>query len=186
MTVKVLNMRKQNRNDDDFEISFKEHYTGLCTYAYNLVGDRFEAEDIVQQFFIKLWDKREDFRIDSFSSYAYRSVRNSCLNRLIKSGRNKEESIENLTDRLLADFNPGEEPAYVYQDIVRKVLRQIPEKCRQILFLHCISGLKYKEIADTMGISVNTVKSQIAVAYKILREGLGDLFPLLLLFWQIK
>lgn len=61
----------------------------------------------------------------------------------------------------------------------------IPEKSRQILFLHCVSDMKYKEIADAMGISVNTVKSQIAVAYKILKEGLGDLFPLLIFFLHL-
>lgn len=179
-------MKGKNCNDiDRFEMFFKEHYTDLCGYAYKMVGDRFEAEDIVQQFFVKVWDKREDFQIASFISYAHRSVRNSCLNRLIKSGRSKEESIENLTDRLLADFHSSEETAYVYQDTVRKVVRQIPEKCRQILFLHCVSEMKYKEIAGMMGISVNTVKSQIAVAYRILKDGLGDLFPLLILFLHL-
>lgn len=178
-------MKQQKQNDiNEFEVFFKEHYADLCGYAYKLIGDRFEAEDIVQQFFIRIWDKREDFHIASFPSYAHRSIRNSCLNRLIKSARSKEESIDNLTERLLADFHPGEASGYVYEDRVRKVLKQIPEKCRQILFLHCISGMKYKEIADALGISVNTVKSQIAVAYKILRDELGELFPLLCLFFS--
>lgn len=179
-------MRKDKRsNICEFEMFFKEHYSDLCMFAYKMVGDRFEAEDIVQHFFVKVWDNRENFRIHSFASYAHRSVRNSCLNRLIKSEKSKEESVENLTDRLLADFNSSDESVYAYQDIVRKVVKMIPEKSRQILFLHCVSDMKYKEIADAMGISVNTVKSQIAVAYKILKEGLGDLFPLLIFFLHL-
>lgn len=117
-------MRKDKRsNICEFEMFFKEHYSDLCMFAYKMVGDRFEAEDIVQHFFVKVWDNRENFRIHSFASYAHRSVRNSCLNRLIKSEKSKEESVENLTDRLLADFNSSDESVYAYQDIVRKVVK---------------------------------------------------------------
>lgn len=165
----------------DFEKFFKENYSGLCQYAYKFLRDEFEAEEVVQQFFIRLWDGRNQLQVDFLGGYAYRAVRNSCLNHILRGGKLQREPIDNLVNTIVEnmDWDGGE--GYVYQSQVRKAILKIPRKSRRILLLHCIRGLKYKEIADLLNISINTVKSQIAVAYRILIDELKDLFPLFLL-----
>lgn len=170
-------------NISDFELFFREHYQDLCGYAYKMTGDVQEAEDIVQLFFVKLWEERETLRIDSFRPYAYRAVKNRCLNLIIRNSKFQNESVENLVNEIIADIPPDDDHAYAYRDKARKAIRKIPPKSRKILLMHCILGLKYQEIADVLGISQNTVKSQIAVAYKIMKDDLQSIFTILFLLW---
>lgn len=168
-----------------FEQFFKNNYTALCQYAYKFLKDEYEAEEVVQQFFVKLWDSRKQLQVESFTGYAYRAVRNNCLNSILRGGKLQREPIENLVNTIGENMDWDTEEGYIYQTRVREAISHIPRKSRQILLLHCIRGLKYKEIADALNISINTVKSQIAIAYKILTVELKDLFPLLLLYWFI-
>lgn len=168
-----------------FEQFFKDNYTGLCQYAYKFLKDEFEAEEVVQQFFVKLWDGRKELQVESFAGYAYRAVRNNCLNSIVRGGKLQREPLDNLVNTISENMDWNTEEGYMYQTRVRKALLHIPRKSRQVLLLHCIRGLKYKEIADVLNISINTVKSQIAIAYRILTAELKDLFPLLLFYWFI-
>lgn len=177
---------ESSANISEFELFFREHYQELCGYAYKIVGNTHEAEDIVQLFFIKLWEDRDQLNITSFKSYAYRAVRNRCLNILVKNNKLQRESIDNLVDDMLHTINEADDGNYAYRLKAREAIRKIPKKSRRILLMHCVLGLKYQEISDVLGISVNTVKSQIMIAYKIMRTDLENIFPILLLLWLYK
>lgn len=168
----------------DFEELFKAHYSGLCQYAYKFVGDKDESEDIVQQFFVRMWKEWGNFEIANFASYAYRAVRNSSLNCLMHRSRHQQKGLDEAMEMWMENPILEDDEAYVYRSQVREAIQKIPLKSRRLLLLHCVRGLKYREIAELMGISVNTVKSQLAVAYRILTTELGDLFLLyLVLHW---
>ena len=172
-------------NMAEYEAFFKTHYQELCQYAYKFIRDRNEAEDIVQIFFVKLWENKDLLSVSSINSYSFRAIRNSCLNQIIKNERHQQTSIDTLVDTMVDYVTDDEDTIYSYRDKTRKAIQKIPSKSRKILLLHCITGLKYQEIAQHLGISINTVKSQINVAYKILREELQDLFPtILFLLWM--
>ncbi|RAK34956.1 UNVERIFIED_ORG: RNA polymerase sigma-70 factor (ECF subfamily) [Chitinophaga ginsengisegetis] len=154
-----------------FEEQFKLHYTFLCTAAYYVVEDEDAARDIVQDFFLYCWSKRHIIRIThDFKSYAVRAIRNASLNYLKKSGKTSLEEIaviENMTQHFPLEDNEAEADrnAALWAAVAR-----LPEQRRRIFLLSNRDGLKYKDIAATLGISVNTVKTQIKLALQFLRK----------------
>ena len=120
---------------------------------------------------------------DNFLPYAYRSVYNRCLN-YYKAELSKESFLASLVEEW--NGQAEEENDFRYKQEVREALRKLPSKCKQVFLLKCIKGLKYKEIAEVSGISVNTVKYHLGEAFRIMREELIDLQGTVLLFMLMK
>lgn len=163
-----------------FEKLFREYYSHLCNYAGKYIIDSQVREDIVQVFFITIWEKKHlSVTEETFLPYAYRSIKNSCIN-YYKSEIIKDDFITQLAKEW--DEQLHEEDDFIYKKEVQQALMTLPEKCRKVFLLKCITGLKYKEIAEISGISVNTVKYHLGEAFRIMREELKNisfLFPLL-------
>lgn len=171
-----------NTEETNFEKLFREHYALLCNYGYSIIGNEQVVEDIVQNFFIAVWEKKHlSVTEDHFLPYAYRSIKNSCIN-YYQSEITKEHFYEILAEEWQARF--AEEEEFIYKEEVRQALNKLPEKCRRIFLLKCVSGLRYKEIAEMAGISVNTVKFHIGEAFRIMRKELKDLITLLILIFS--
>lgn len=167
-----------------FEQLFRMYYADLCRYASRYLPDKQLVEDIVQNFFIAVWEK-ENLTVnkENFLPYAYRSVYNRCLN-YYKAELSKESFLASLLEEW--DGQIEEDDDFPYKQEVREALRKLPPKCRQIFLLKCIKGLKDKEIADICGISVNTVKYHLGEAFRIMREELNGLSGCILLFMMTK
>lgn len=167
-----------------FEQLFRMYYAELCRYAFRYLSDKQIVEDIVQSFFIAVWEK-DGLTIngDNFLPYAYRSVYNRCLN-YYKAELSKESFLASLVEEW--NGQAEEENDFRYKQEVREALRKLPSKCKQVFLLKCIKGLKYKEIAEVSGISVNTVKYHLGEAFRIMREELIDLQGTVLLFMLMK
>lgn len=156
-----------------FEKLFREHYSLLCNYACKYIADSQVAEDIVQTFFISIWEKKHlSVTQETFLPYAYRSIKNSCIN-YYKSESIKDDFIASLTEEW--DQQLDEEEDFIYQKEVQQALQKLPEKCKKVFLLKCITGLKYKEIAEVTGTSVNTVKYHLGEAFRIMKEELKHL-----------
>ncbi|MCK4406316.1 MAG: RNA polymerase sigma-70 factor [Bacteroidales bacterium] len=174
--------RIKNGDEKAFDYIFDTYYTGLCIFANKYVEDIDLAEDIVQELFVKIWVKRGQININnSLKSYLFQSVNNSCLNHLkhLKIRDNYKKHISCYeTDELHYDTLVEEElNLRIYNSI-----ESLPEKCKIIFKLSRFGGLKYKEIAEKLKISIKTVKVQIGKALKTLRNDLQDYLPLLLIF----
>ena len=157
-----------------FEQLFRMYYAELCRYASRYLSDKQIVEDIVQSFFIAVWEKDGlTINRDNFLPYAYRSVYNRCLN-YYKAELSKESFLASLVEEW--NGQAEEENDFRYKQEVREALRK----------LKCIKGLKYKEIAEVSGISVNTVKYHLGEAFRIMREELIDLQGTVLLFMLMK
>lgn len=165
-----------------FEKLFREYYPHLCDYAGKYISDSQVREDIVQVFFISVWEKEHlSVTCDTFLPYAYRSIKNSCIN-YYKSELIKESFIASLTEEWNEQLN--EEDDFIYQKEVQRALQKLPEKCRNVFLLKCVTELKYKEIAEVSNISVNTVKYHLGEAFRIMREELKHLtFLFFLIFF---
>lgn len=153
-----------------YEELFKTHYSSLCNYAYNIVSDIDLAEDIVQNYFVYIWEKKYlPIAENGFLPYSFKSIRNSCIN-YYKS----QLARQNFYEELLYEWNTQmeEDEESIYKEEVRKALDKLPEKCRSIFLLKFVSGLTYKEIAESSDISINTVKYHITEAYRIIRSEL--------------
>jgi RNA polymerase sigma-70 factor, ECF subfamily len=160
---------------DNFEALFKQYYAPLVVYAYKYVPEMDAAREIVQDFFVKLYEKRSTLTIDtSIKSYLYRSVYNSCMNYInqrsiqdkhiknIDMERNDEENLEN-------EINSIE-----LQNRIFTLIEALPPKCRRIFKMNRLEGMKNEEIATSLHLSKRTVETQISKALKILRNKLSD------------
>ena len=170
-----------------FDAIFRTYYQPLCIYAKKILqGDPAQAEDIVQQTFVKLWEARTKIDIQtSLKSYLYKSVHNTALNKL-RHLKTKTKYQEHALRQL--ELHHSYQPE-VHQELSQKIkaaISSLPKQCRYIFELSRFEELKYREIADQLQISVKTVETQMGKALKILRLQLAEyLVALILLYLSI-
>ena len=173
-------------NRNDFEILFNDHYSRLCAYAYNFLKEQEGSEEVVQEVFFKLWVNRTDIVIQtSMESYLYRSVRNASLN-LIKHINIREKYKQHNQEAITYSEQEDRDPvnASELELKIRSSIDQLPEQRKKIFILSRYEQLKYKEIAEQLGISVKTVENQMGKALKFLRTELAEYLPLIALFFH--
>ena len=171
---------------EDFEKLYKLYYPKMFAFAKNYVPANEDAENIVHDVFLILWGRKEEIEISfTLTTYLFTLVKNRCLNflchKLIEEEYNSQMK-EELGFKLYAleAFDYSYQSEEELQEIIRRALDTLPERCREIFIKSRIEGLKYKEISDELGISVNTVENQMVTALKKLRVALKDYLPLLL------
>lgn len=165
----------------EYEALFHQYYQWLCLQANKITEDWQASEDIVQDFFAKCWQNRASLQIrESFGGFAVISVRNAALNYLKKENtRLKHETASSSV------FSGEETPLSASQpdDLDQRYLQiitainNLPEQRRKAFILSRQHNKKYAEIASELGISVNTVKMHLRLAYNELRNVLGLLLP---------
>ncbi len=158
-----------------FDAIFKRYYEPLCRYACKMSGgDIDEAEDIVQQGFVKLWDRRTTLQVEiSIKSYLYKTVHNACLNRL----RHEKIKVKYQTFKsrqLDTQHETQDQSSRELLDRLRTALQTLPPQCRQIFELSRFEELKYREIADQLNLSIKTVETQMGKALRLMRTQLAD------------
>jgi RNA polymerase sigma-70 factor (ECF subfamily) len=167
-------------NEKIFDYIFQYYYSGLVIFAMKYVTDKDTAEDIVQDFFYRLWVNRESLLIkQSVKSYFFSSVKNRCLDYL-RHQETKEKAAVNIMDSNSCEMSVL--PHYLVESELREriqeALQKLPEKCRYIFEMNRFDGLTPKEIADKEHISVRTVEGHIGKALKLLRTELKPYFPI--------
>lgn len=159
-------------DQEAFQAVFRQHYQALCYFAMSIVQDREEAEDLVQETFSKLWNKRGDFRTAAnVKAFLYITTKNACLNFLKQKQRqlSREQAFTYLQDE--ASFDP----VLVETEIIRELYHEIenlPTQCRRIFRMSYLEGRKNEEIAGALDISYNTVRTQKLRALKLIRASL--------------
>ena len=180
MKSEIIIKELTKRNIKVYKEVFNNYYENLVVYANNYLFDTSASEDIVQEVFIYLWEKSESLHIkSSFKAYLYAIVRNKCFDFLksIKITDDLEllELNANLVLECNTDFLSEEDKKIVYNQVL-KIVETFPDKMRTIFRLKFISNYKYSEIAQEMGVTVNTVKTQLKRA----RVKLSQLLPAIL------
>ncbi len=170
-------------NERIFEVIFRKYYQSLCNYANSMLKELDEAEEIVQNLFSGIWEKRTDLEINvSLKSYLYRAVHNHCLNR-IKHLKIRGE-YEQYANNYFESSYESVSQAVMKNELEMKIeeaIEKLPEQCRIIFRLSRFEELKYHEIAEQLGISPKTVENQVGKALKILRVELAEYLPLIIL-----
>ncbi|MCK4745645.1 MAG: RNA polymerase sigma-70 factor, partial [Bacteroidales bacterium] len=148
--------------------------TGLSGYAESLIGKKEIADEVVQDVFYNIWKNRDTLRITrSWQSYLYRSVYNNSMMYLRKTRREfiMEEGM--IPEQKGGSMDPSQEMEYrEVSDLVSMTIGDLPERTREIFLLNRQEGLKYKEIADRLSISVKTVEANMGKALRALRGSL--------------
>jgi RNA polymerase sigma-70 factor (ECF subfamily) len=157
-----------------FENIFKDYYADLVRYAHGFLAEFDACEEVVQNLFVRLWEGREDLKVqDSYRAYLYSATRNACLNE-IKHEKVKREYTAHQTHQYnneRSDYFDSLETSELGSEIEQAIDR-LPEGRRKIFRLSRLEGLKYKEIAEKLDISIKTVENQMGSAMKQLREDL--------------
>ncbi len=164
-----------------FEELYRQYYTPLCYYCVKYVDRIDDAKEIVQDVFVKLWDRHDEIEINtSINAYLHRAVQNYALNYLNKA---KIKDRYMLSQEQSSGFNFDDGQKKLENEELRLVLKkailELPEKRREIFELSRYDGMKYGNIAEQLSISVKTVESQMTKALKYLRVVLKDYTPVL-------
>ena len=173
------------KSDDKkaFEELFFDYYPKLTVFAKKYVRNMDTAKEIVQDFFVRLFESRGKLNIQtSLKSYLYSSVKNSCLNYLNqkKLHASHAENIRIQNKDSVIDFSDTMEQTELEYRIWQEV-SGLPDQCKRIFNLSRKEGIKNKEIADQLDISIRTVETQISKALKILRTNLNQYLKIIFL-----
>lgn len=155
---------------DNFEEMYKTHYRMLRNAAENIIGDNDAAHDVVQEVFVRLWNKREEIgAILNQKAYLFKSVINASITYLennkskVRMGELKIESAGRTDSGVLAKELEAK---------IQVALNALPPKCKAIFVLSRFDGLKNKEIAQVLGVSLKTVENQMGIALKKMKDEL--------------
>lgn len=176
--------------DIKFEDIYLSYFSKMKHFAQEYVILEEDAENIVQDVFTELWEKREMLNMPiNLIAYLFTTIKNKCLNHL------RHKTIVNETANLLQEeyfitlrmnlnsLEAFDQNLFSEQDIeqiITKALNTLSPKCKEIFIMSKIEGKKQKQIAAELNISINTVETQIGIAYKKLRVELKNYMPLFL------
>jgi RNA polymerase sigma-70 factor (ECF subfamily) len=178
---KQLIARIQNGDHAALKVLFTHYHTLLCRLASALLKDPEQAKDVVQEVFIKFWRNRHDLRITtSLNAYLKRAVVNTSLNYLEQNKASLRLPVEKA-DQQHSAYHP--DSPHAYQELVTKVdvaIQQLPVRTRTVFTLIRSEEMSYKEVSDSLDISVKAVEKEMMKALRLLREALNDYLPVLL------
>ena len=162
-----------NKDLTYFESLFNKYFKDMVIYASIFIPDIQTAEDLVQDLFFELWNKKIFKRsINNPRIYLFTSTRNKCLMHLRKKRPDYASLDEFVEDPRVNLSEVDEEKAML---LVERIIEDLPPKRSLIIKLRFYNGLKYNEIAETLDISLNTVKTQVRKALQQLRDMLDNL-----------
>ncbi|MEG1837756.1 MAG: RNA polymerase sigma-70 factor [Bacteroidaceae bacterium] len=175
--------------DITYNTLFHKYYSNLLYYATRFLSDD-EAEDVVQDVFVDLWKRRDSIEVgEQIQAFLYRAVYTKSINVLKhkKIENNYGAEVEELYKRKLEFYQPD------YNDTIKRientelrkeiyqVINELPDKCKEVFKLSYLHGMKNKEIAEALDISMRTVEAHMYKALRFLRERLSHLIILLIL-----
>ena len=158
----------------NFEEIFNKHSQTLRNYMYYKCGNTQQAEDIVQESYIKLWDNCSKIIFEKAKSFLYTVANNRFFNEVA----HKKVVLEHQRKNVSSD-STNHTPQFILEEKefykkLKKVIADLPEKQREVFLLSRIDKKKYTEIAEIIGISVKAVEKRMSKALLIIKEKIGN------------
>lgn len=176
------------KNGDETALKkiYSIYWEPLFLSAFNFLKDKETCEDIIQEVFINIWNRRDTILFStSLKAYLYASVRYEVF-RQIRAGNIRESVVENIAKHVFAvPASETLEHKELLQQINR-IVETMPDKCKEVYKLSRVEQLSHKEIAEKLNISTKTVENHLTKALKILRSSLAQLVTLQLLMNLIR
>jgi RNA polymerase sigma-70 factor (ECF subfamily) len=177
IAINILPDKLTGLNDEQaFEECYRQYFVRLYRFCFSIVHQKQPAEDIVHDVFMHLWKKRKEAAgIRNLEVYLYVSVKNLSLNYL----RNISSRTIDIAERSheYIQFNADPETLLVHSEAVKKLaaaIRDLPPRCKLVFKLVKEDGLKYKDVAFLLDLSVKTVEAQLAIAMKKIIRAMED------------
>ena len=167
-------MGKSNLSRQEFKDLFDQLFEGIRSYIYYRTGDIDLAEDLVQDVFLKLWEKRDLVKRETIKSYLYTIAHNMIINQA-----KRQQLMYNFMIKSKVMPTEHETPDFImekkeFHSYLNHVLASIPEPDRVVFLMNRIEQLKYSEIAERLGLSVKAVEKRMSKALDIIREMIKD------------
>ena len=154
---------------EEFKNIFDTHFTGVRNYIYYRSGDQDLATDVAQEALITLWEKKSGLVNGNIKALLYKIAGDILISQLRKRNVAMRYKAKNIDEQ----FNESPDELLQYKELLRnyeRALEALPEKQRTVFLLSRIDGLKYFEIADTLGVSVKAVEKRMKNALEYLRK----------------
>ncbi len=159
---------------------YSEMYTGLKYFLIKILNSEEEAEDIIQEVWLKVWNKKPVFENKhQLKAYLYQSVRNAALNQIRNSNKQGEYQAGIFVDEYEEDISTKIIEAEIYS-LINQTFSQLSDATKRV-YIEKLNGKKYKEIAEDLDISVNTVKKHINNANHYMKDNLKHLLEFILI-----
>jgi RNA polymerase sigma-70 factor, ECF subfamily len=191
----------KNRNADELfdqfksgdqkalELLFYTYFPRLNDFAKNVVKDDGISEDIVQEVFVKVWEKRSEIESINFEAFLFRLVRNRCIDYIkhlkVVNNRMQEIQISSRYEELYRIDFIGNEPYVLIEkelkEKIEKTIQNLPDRCREVFVLSRMNGMKNREIAEKLNINIKNVERHLNRALRSFREDFSEEFPLALI-----
>jgi RNA polymerase sigma-70 factor, ECF subfamily len=158
-----------------FEILFNRHYKTLCRYVFTILQCKHTTEEVVSDVFMKIWNQRETLQIQcNLKSYLLAAVRNLSIDHLRKQARRRTVGEEAINIDLPSAYSSAHDTVVGDELIVRveAAIDQLPKQGRIIFRLSRDGNMKYREIADHLGLSIKTVETHMTRSLLFLRQEL--------------
>lgn len=181
----------QNGSQITLAYLFDLHHKALCYFGFSIIGDMQQAQDVVSESYVKLWQRRSDF--ESFSqvkSFLFLTCKNACLNAVRDGKRNERKKMsyyldmESQEEATLNKMIRAEVLSFLYEEI-----ELLPQKCQQVFKLIYFENKSTNEIAELLAVSVQTVRNQKTRAKELLRssllkKGISELLFYAMIVWS--
>ena len=171
-TVESLQLMLDEGNKKAFTDFYTQYFKRLLVESDKYVKDIYVAEEVVQDVFLKIWERSEDLaQIQSIKSYLYRSVINASINYV-----NRQKNLEQHHQKIVSEFTEDQADQLDEENelivLLFDEIEKLPPKCREAFKMNRFERLKYREIALKLDVSERTVENHIANALKLLREAM--------------
>jgi RNA polymerase sigma-70 factor (ECF subfamily) len=170
--------RLRHGDEAAYDAIFRAWYAPLVRRTTGMVRERAVAEELVQDVMLELWRRRETLDVNrSIAGYLFQAARNRALNHL----RHLQVERRDLAQAAPEPSRDAPAPATLAAEeldaAIRRTMDELPPRCRQVFELSRVQGLRYAEIAESLGISVKAVEAQMSRALRTFRERLAEWLP---------
>lgn len=173
---------------------FVIYFPRLNDFAARIISDPETSQDITQDVFVKVWEKRDQIEAQNIESFLYRLIRNSCIDyikqlKVIDNKKNEWGEQIKFEELYHIDFI-RDEPFILIQnelkDEIERTINSLPDRCREVFTLSRVEGLKNREIAEKLNINIKNVERHLSRAMSTFREKFSDEFPIAIIILVLK
>jgi RNA polymerase sigma-70 factor (ECF subfamily) len=176
------------------ELLFSIYFPRLNDFARNVVKDDGISQDIVQEIFVKVWEKKAEIESLNIEAFLFRLVRNRCIDYIkhlkVVNNRLHEIHIASKYEELYRiDFVGNEPYVLIEQELkmkIEKTIQDLPDRCREVFILSRMNGLKNKEIAEKLDINIKNVERHLNRALQSFRANFSEELPVALVLLVLK
>jgi len=172
ITDQILLNDLKNSKNTAYEQVFKKYYKSLSLKAYMMLEDEMEAEDLIQNLFISMWQKSHYHSVNSsLKAYLFRAVHNQCLMAL-RTRKVIQQKMDEYTERINLEKDIEQSEQTGSENTINLALNELPAQRQKAFKLVYMENKKYQDAANEMGLSVNSIKTHLKLAVKMLQEKL--------------